>query len=148
MPSFRHENVRGLDVAVNNALRMGGVESVGNLNGEREDQISVHRAIADPMLQRDPIQKLHDDERLTMLLVNLENHTDVRMIQSRRSLGLSLKTCQCLRVCSYVIGQELEGDESTELDILRLVHHAHPASTELLDNAVVRDGLADHWRVE
>src|ERR1700730_10650244 len=30
--------------------------------------------------------------------------------------------------------------------VLGLVHHTHPATTELLDDAVVRDGLADHLR--
>ena len=30
--------------------------------------------------------------------------------------------------------------------VLCLVDHTHPATAELLDDAVVRDGLADHWR--
>ena len=32
-----------------------------------------------------------------------------------------------------------------EAGVLGLVHHAH-AAAQLLDDAVVRDGLADHWR--
>ncbi len=31
-----------------------------------------------------------------------------------------------------------------ELGVLGLVHHAHATATELLDDAVVRDGLANH----
>jgi len=30
--------------------------------------------------------------------------------------------------------------------ILGVIHVTHPAATQLLDNAVVRNGLADHWR--
>ena len=32
-----------------------------------------------------------------------------------------------------------------ESDILGLVDDTHPASAELLDDAVVGDGLAEHW---
>ena len=42
------------------------------------------------------------------------------------------------------VGKELQGDVATELQVFRLVHNTHPAPTQLLDNAVVRDGLADH----
>jgi hypothetical protein len=53
----------------------------------------------------------------------------------------------CLRVFGYVVGQELEGNKATELHIFCLVDNAHAAATKFLDDAVVRDGLADHgWR--
>ena len=45
----------------------------------------------------------------------------------------------------YLVQQKLQGDEAVQLYILGLVDHTHPAATELLDEAVVRDGLADHW---
>ena len=44
------EDVSRLDVAVDDALGVGGIERVGDLDGEREDQIRVQRAIADAML--------------------------------------------------------------------------------------------------
>jgi len=36
-------------------------------------------------------------------------------------------------------------DKTPKLDILSLIDHTHPSAAELLDDAVVRDGLADHW---
>ena len=46
-----------------------------------------------------------------------------------------------------MLRQKLERDETVEASILGLVNHSHPASTELLDDAVMRDGLTDHdWR--
>src|SRR5450759_89693 len=33
-----------------------------------------------------------------------------------------------------------------EPGVFRLVHHTHSTPTELLDDAVVRDGSPDHWR--
>jgi hypothetical protein len=38
----------------------------------------------------------------------------------------------------------LQGNKPTQFDILSLVNDAHPSTAELLDDAVVRDGLADH----
>jgi hypothetical protein len=30
--------------------------------------------------------------------------------------------------------------------VFSFVDHTHPTATQLLDDAVVRDGLPDHWR--
>jgi hypothetical protein len=43
-----------------------------------------------------------------------------------------------------IFWQELQGDESTKLRILGLVYHSHAPAPELLDDAVVRNGLANH----
>jgi len=48
-----------------------------------------------------------------------------------------------LRVFGYVVGQELEDYKPAEFDILSLVHHAHSAAADFLDDAVMRDGLTD-----
>ena len=66
------------------------------------------------------------------------------MIQSGRGLGFPTKTFQCLRVFRQFLGQELQRDEPMQLDILGLIDHTHAAATELLQDAIVRDGLADH----
>jgi len=65
------------------------------------------------------------------------------MIQGRCGARLSAKPLQHLRVASNVIGQELEGDEPAQASILGLVHHTHSAAAQLLNDAVMRDGLAN-----
>ena len=85
-------------------------------------------------------------KRFTVLVVNFVDRADVRMIQCRGGLGFALKSAEGLRVFGYVVGQELEGHKATEFDILGLVDHTHPTAAEFFDNAVMRDGLADHWR--
>ena len=109
----------------------------------RQKRLHLHRSPRDAVLQRHAVQKLHGDERFAVLVVNFVDGADVRMIQCRGSLGFALKAAECLRVFGYLVGQELEGDKATELDILGLVDHTHPAAAQLLDDAVVRDGLAD-----
>jgi hypothetical protein len=63
-----------------------------------------HQPAADTMLQRQPIEKLHGDERFAMLVVNFVDSADVRMIQCGSRLGFALKAAECLRVFGYVIG--------------------------------------------
>ena len=46
-----------------------------------------------------------------------------------------------------IVGQKLQGHEAAQFSVLGLIDHAHAATTKLLDDAVVRDGLADHQRM-
>jgi len=70
--------------------------------------------------------------------------TDVGMIQGRCGTSFPAEALERLRAPSNLFRQELQGDEATKLGVLGLVHHAHPTAAELFDDAVVRDGLADH----
>ena len=58
--------------------------------------------------------------------------------------AFALEAGQSLWVFGYFVGQELQGDKAVQLYVLGLVDHAHAAAAQLLDDAVVRDGLADH----
>ena len=44
---------------------------------------------------------------------------------------------------SHPGGQELQRYEASETGVLDLIDHTHPAAAQLLDDAVMRDGLAD-----
>ena len=55
------------------------------------------------------------------------------------------KSFQSLRIVGNMVGEEFEGYEATKIDILGLVDDSHPATAEFLDDAVMRDRLADHW---
>src|ERR1700733_13168556 len=138
------ENVGGLDVAVDNTSRVSGVERVGDVDGNGEKNFRFQRTPRNAMLQGDPVEKLHDDEWLTILLPDFMNRADIGGVQGRSGLGLASEAFQRLRVLGDIIGQELKGNEATERRVLSLVDHAHPTTAQFLDDAVVRDGLANH----
>ncbi|MGA8308776.1 MAG: hypothetical protein WB755_02010 [Terriglobales bacterium] len=50
-----------------------------------------------------------------------------------------------MRIVGEVVGQELQGDVAAELEVFRFIDHTHPAAPKFLDDAVVRDGPANHW---
>src|SRR5262245_47977127 len=43
----------------------------------------------------------------------------------------------------HIVGQKFERDETVQPRVLSLINDTHPAATEFLDDAVMRDGLAD-----
>src|SRR6202034_477144 len=59
-------------------------------------------------------------------------------------LGFALEAGECLRVFGYVVRQEFQGYKAAELHIFGFVDHPHATAAQLLDDAVVRYGLADH----
>ena len=138
------EDVGGLDVAVNDAFRVRGVERVRDLDSQREQHFQIQWPAPDSVLQRQAVEEFHGDESFAVLVVNLVNGADVRMVQGRGSFGFALKAAQGLRIFGNVVGQELEGDKAAQLHVFRLVDNAHAPTTELLDDPVVRNSLADH----
>src|SRR5437762_3536536 len=144
MSTFGNEDVRRLDIPMNDTRRVRRIQRVCDLNRKRQEQICLQRTPGDAMLQHDAIQKLHGDERLLATFADLVNCADVGMVEGGGCASFTPETFQSLRITGNVVGQELQGDEAAKLSVLGLVDHTHPAAAELLDNAVVRNGLAVH----
>src|SRR6202044_418777 len=119
--------------------------SLWRLRLPREDGFVLQRPSRDAMFQGHAIQKFHGDERLVTVLADFVDGTNIGMVESGRRPSLPAKALQGLRVFREFIGQELEGDEAAKFGVLSLVDHAHPSATEFFDDAIVRDGLADHF---
>jgi len=87
---------------------------------------------------------LHRDEDLPVGLVDLEYRADVGVAERGRRLGLMEEPRAGRSIARPLRRQELERHYPFELEVLGLVDDAHAALAELLDDPVVRDGLADH----
>src|SRR5882672_4290390 len=129
---------------MNDAFGMRGIETVGNFNGQIEQRFGVDGTAVDAVLQGLAFKELHDDESLAVFLVDLVDGADVGMVQRRGGAGFALKAVQGLTVFGEFIGEKLKGDETAELDVLGPVYDTHASAAQFLDNAVMRDSLADH----
>ncbi len=87
---------------------------------------------------------LHHQKVRSRLTRNVVQHDNIRVIQGRNRLRLPPESGQSLCILGYLIGQKLQSHKAMQPRILGFVDHTHPATAELIDDTVVRDGLADH----
>ena len=77
---------------------MRGVQRVGDLEPEVEYRVQAQRAGGEPILQRRALEILHDDERPLVLLTDVVDRADVRMVERRGGPRFSLKADQGLGI--------------------------------------------------
>ncbi len=130
-------------------LTVRGLEPFGDFDRERQQTLYVHGTAGDAMLQGYAVQKFHGNERLLAVLADFVDGADIGMVEGRSGASLAAEALQRLRVARHFVGKELEGDEAAEVGVFGLVDYSHAAAAEFVDDAVVRDGLADHsvWSI-
>ncbi len=103
MIAVSHEDVGWLDIAVHDAPGVRSVERVGNLDPELDHPVACHRPAADHSREHLALEQLHHNEVTALVLRNLVDSADVRMVQARRSARLVLKSRD-----HPVVGRELD----------------------------------------
>jgi hypothetical protein len=88
-------------------------------------------------------QAFHGDERAPGVFTYVVNRANVGMIESRRRFRLAFKPFECLPVMRQFLRQEFQRHGSFQARILGLIHHTHPPAAQLLEDAVMRERLAD-----
>ena len=146
LPAAGHEDVRGLDVAVDDAAGMRGVEGVGDLDPELEHAVERQRPARDLVLQRAAVEQFHDDELLALVLADVVDRADVRVVERRGDARLAAEPFERLGVGGEIGGQELQRDLAAETNVLGAVDHAHAAGAEPLEDLVMADDGTNHGR--
>jgi hypothetical protein len=83
MTALGHENVGGLDVAMDDAVGVSSIERVCYLNSDIDQAIGFNRTASNKVLEGDAIQVLHSDEPLIIQVSDFVYSANVWMIQSR-----------------------------------------------------------------
>ena len=81
---------------------------------------------------------------LAGVLSDVVDGADVRMIQGRGGAGLALKPFDRTRISRQLLGEEFQRNDAPQPRVFGPVDDAHAALAQLLQDAIVRDGLADH----
>ena len=144
LPAAGDEDVGRLDVAVDDAGRCARRRARRRSGWPCPAPAPGRMGLpCDAVLQRLAFQALHDDEGLALVLADVVDGADVRMVQGGGGAGLALEALERLLIAGELRRQELEGHEAAQARVLGLVDHAHAAAAQLVDDAIVRDRPAD-----
>src|SRR5258708_39602940 len=83
------------------------------------------------------------ETRLRVLLSDIVDRANVRVIESRGRLCLGLKSFERVAVVRQPVREEFQRNEAVKARVFGLVHHTHPSAAELLNNVVVRNCAAN-----
>jgi len=81
---------------------------------------------------------------LRFRFIDVMDDANIGMVERGGRLGLALEAFEGLKVRGKLLREELEGDESVQLGVLSLIDYTHATTPELLENAIVGNGLAGH----
>ena len=141
------EDIRGLDIAMNDAARMGGIERIGDLRAEIEQGIRGHGPAADAFTKRLPFKDFHHQIGAPIVFADVVNRADSGMIQRRCGARFALEAFERGRIACEVRGEKFERDLTTQARIFRAKYLPHAAAAQRVENAVMRDCFADHCYV-
>src|SRR5688572_28294617 len=110
---------------MNDPLTMGMIERVGHLDGVIQHLTQWKRSSRQPLRDRLAIEIFHDKVRKAVLVSHIVDDTNVRVVEGRNRLRLPLETLPTTRMIGQFWRQDLEGDESIETGVPRVIHLAH-----------------------
>ena len=138
------DDVSRLDVAVNNALGMGDIKGVGQLDRHLQQCFGFERSALQTPTDVLPFKQLHHDERTSLPFSDVEHGTDVWVLKPGSGSSFTPKPLERLLVLGVLVGKELQRDRPVQTGVLRAVDAPHPTTSDLGDDSVMRDLLADH----
>jgi hypothetical protein len=129
---------------MDNAFGVSRIEGIGDFGAQLQHRSYFQGLAGDAVPESLAFQHFHGDECASVRFIDFVDGADVRMIQRGCGLGLALETAEGLGIVGEIVGKKLQGHVAAELEVFCFIDDTHPAATQLLHNAVVRDGLADH----
>ena len=144
-PRLRQHHVLRLEVAVDDAARVGLGETLRHLDREVERAGGSSGAPAMRAASGSAPHQLHRDERRPVGLVDLVDDRDRRVRERSGGTGLLLEpVAPAPARVRPRRPEDLEGDLPAEARVEGAVHDPHAAPPELLEHPVVRERPADH----
>jgi hypothetical protein len=105
-------------------------ERVADLDGVLDRDARRHRARLDHLRDRLPGHQLHDDRALSVVLDDVIDRRDVRVIERRERLRLALEAGADLRILEQGARQDLQGHLATEARVARTVDFRHATGAD------------------
>ena len=130
-------DVLGLDVAVDQAVGVGVLEGVADLDDDLEglllaENLAVGEVVGDGLA----LDVLHDEVVVAARLADVDGLDDVGVVELAGGLAFLVEPLDVLRVLGETLGQDLDRDGAVEAELLGLVDDGHRAGAELAEDLV------------
>ena len=137
------QDIGRLDVAVNDLPTIPGVvegprDLVGDADGLLDGKLE---APPQPILEGLPIDILHGEVVVSLVLARFVDHDDVGMVEAAGRLRLTPEPLDLCRLLHHFLRQHLERDAPVEPVLQGFVHAAHAALANLPDNRVLAQAI-------
>src|SRR5262249_44773859 len=129
-PRLRKHHVAGLDVAVDQAMHVGLVEGVSDLDADAEDLLQRQGTLLQPGAERLSVEVLEDEVVGSVLSAGVVQDADVGMAQAGDGPGFALESPTEVAALGQVLGQHLYGHGAVEARVPGTVDLAHAARTD------------------
>ena len=138
------QDVVGLDVAMDDARGVGGVERSGDLAQQPDRFGRRQRPVGgDPALEVAALDQAHGDDQLAVLLAGVVDGDDVGVVETGGEARLAQEPFAEGLVVGEVAGDHLECHRAVERQVRRPVDDAHPAARDQRVDAVPTESRAD-----
>ena len=137
-----HHVVR-LEIAVDDPFLVRRGEAMGDLRRDRNQPAQRGKSLFDPRREAPAEDELHRDVGEALVLADLVNGDDVRMVQGRGGARLLSEAQIVLRTLVEALGEQLDRDDAPEGRVARAVEPAHAAGAELAQDLEAADVRAD-----
>ena len=123
-------DVAGLDVAVDEQVLVRVGERTAHVGGDLQAAVLGQPAGVERLLQRAPVDALHDDERLVAVDARVEDDDEVRVGEPGDVARLVLEARGERGVLAEAFAQDLDGDLAVEEPVACRVHLGHAAASD------------------
>src|SRR5207253_1610501 len=128
--------VARLEVAMDDAEAVRGIERAGDVGGDAQRVAQRQRPARERVGERLPLQVLHDEVVDAVLMPDVVERADVRMVQPRDRPRLPLETLAQRRARGELRRQDFDGDVAAEARVAGAIDLAHAAGAERRDDFV------------
>ena len=123
-------DVRGLQITMNDALFVSGLQCFSDLPRDGERFIDPDGAPRDPIRERGSVHELQHERAYAVGLFEAVNMRDVRMIEGGECFRFALEPREPFGVARERLRQDLQRHITIQLRVARAIHLAHGASAD------------------
>ena len=124
-------DVRGLQIAMDDALLVRGFERLGDLLRDRQRFVEWNRAARDALRQVLALDEFHHQGGDVRRFLEAVDRRDVRMVEGREDFGFALKAREAIGIAGHRGGQHLDRDRPLQIRVGRAIDLAHAAGADL-----------------